>query len=63
MEVSAADAGWRLIAQAGAWELLGEPSSHFGRCDKRYPESNVPLSFVLESSIMVARAMDHCSVY
>ncbi len=59
MEVSAADAGWRLIGSAR--ELLGEPISRFGRYNKRYPESNVPLSFVLENSIMVARAMDQCT--
>jgi hypothetical protein len=59
IEVSAADAGWRLIAAAR--DLLGEPLARFGHYDKFYPESNVPLSFVLENSIMVARAMDQCT--
>ena len=57
--VSASDAGWRLISSAR--EMLGEPMERFGSYDKTLPESNIPMSFVLENTIMVARAMDQCT--
>jgi hypothetical protein len=57
--VSAADAGWRLIIASR--ELLKQPFELFEYFDKRYPESNIPLSFVLENGIMVTRALDQCT--
>jgi hypothetical protein len=57
--VSAGDAGWRLITSAR--EMLHQPFELFEKFDKRYPESNIPLSFVLENAMMIVRALDQCT--